>query len=163
MKTALLLLLGLFSTGSYAAEISSSDFSFQLPGDWKISVDKNGTQTAQRIHTKEQRAFILSIPKPRDIEEGSQMLLAWQNIMEEQGQKDKRLKLDKTYGGYKTVRGAPFKYIAFSRAENQGFFIGASLGSNFGVILITYEGNRDLRGAIKELNSILDSMKYKGS
>lgn len=91
------------------------------------------------------------------------MLLAWQNIMREQDEKDNRLKLDKTYSGYKTVRGAPFKYIAFSRAENQEFFIGASLGSNFGVILITYEGNRDLRGAIKELNSIVDSMKYKGS
>jgi len=41
--------------------------------------------------------------------------------------------------------------------------MGATLGSNFGNLLITYEGTGDTSDGVEELKAILETMKYKGT
>ena len=158
-QSVLLLLLVLLIPRVYATNVVSGKFSFNLPGKWEVTTEKNGALRAQKKTKGYLRVFILSVEYPRSTKEVSKFLLYLRNYLGNLEKDDKGLKKQTEFAQYVSKGGAPFTYVAYSDVTQKGFFVGATLGSNHGVILITYEGNTTYVRAVKELKSIMDTMK----
>lgn len=153
------LLLTLSPYATYAAEVTSGSFSFHLDGEWKTSKDDNGTITAVQQNEKSTRAFILSVYTPSASSEIIDTLLYLRNYLENLSNENTNLTKETDFTQYKTESGAPFDYVAYTDKLQQGFFIGATLGSNSGVVFVTYEGSGSYNKGINELKVILNKMR----
>lgn len=143
----------------HAAEVASGKFSFHLNGEWSITKDGNGSITAVQQNKETTRAFILSVHTLTSREEIIDALLYLRNYLDNLPNENSALVKESDFTQYKTSGGAPFDYIAYTDKAQNGFFIGATLGSNSGVVLVTYEGSGNYKNGVRELKVILNNMK----
>lgn len=142
-----------------ASELKRDKFSFQLAGKWEIKNKENATSVAafkQGITTKE---FMLTVMHPSNQEETVKYLQDIQDYITNLSQVYSNLKVVNEYTEYKTKYGAPFMYIAYSDSASKGFYIGASLGSSAGILMITFKGTGGYQEAVEEFKQILESMR----
>lgn len=143
----------------HATDISSGRFSFHLSGEWHVTEDENGSITAIHKQNEATRAFILSVHKLVSEKEIMDALIFLHNYLETLSTKNSSLKKETEFTQFLTTGSAPFDYIAYTDRAQNGFLIGATLGSNSGVVLITYEGDGKYTDGISELKTILNNMK----
>jgi len=105
--------------------------------------------------------FILSVYRPAAQDEAVKFLIDIQDYITNLDKVNSDLKVEVPYSEYQSKGGAPFMYVTYADKKHNGFFIGASLGSSAGVLLITFEGNGNYQDAISEFKTIADSMKIE--
>lgn len=150
----------LFPFAVHATDVASGKFSFDLKGEWHVTKDeKSGAITAVQQNKEKPRAFILSVHKLASTKQTIDALLYLRNYLNHLSNKNHALVKEADFTQYKTRGGAPFDYIAYTDKARKGFFIGAILGSNAGVVLVTYEGRGSYKNGTAELKSILDHMR----
>ena len=149
----------LFPAALHATEVASGRFSFNLNGDWSVTEEDYDAVTAVLQSNEINRAFILSVHKLASSEEIVNTLLYLRNYLGSLSEENGALVKEADFKQYKTESGAPFDYIVYTDEAQSGFFIGATLGSNSGVVLVTYEGSGSYQDGIDELKAILDNMK----
>jgi len=145
-----------------ASELKSDQFSFQLAGEWDLTTKDDGAKSAIYKGSDKKRAFMLSVYHPATQEETVKFLVDIQDYITNLNKVNSDLTVEKKYTEYKSKSGAPFMYITYSDKKHKGFFIGCSLGSSAGILLITFEGSGDYKEATKEFVTILDSMNIEG-
>lgn len=161
-KLFILPFLLLISFSIEASELTLEKFSFQLKGDWGVHSNENGSKSAIFKGSDRKKAFILSVFHPGSQEQALKFLVDIQDYITNLDQVNNSLKVEHEYSEYKTKSGAPFMYITYSDKNNKGFFIGSSLGSSAGILMITYEGSGGHKDAVEEFKEILESMKIEG-
>lgn len=160
-KLFILPFLLLISLSVAASELRMDKFSFQFPGNWTVHTNENGAKSAVYKGSDKNREFILTVFQPSNKEETVKFLVDIQDYITNLDQVNSHLKVVTKYTEYTTKYGAPFMYITYSVNSNKGFFIGASLGSSSGILMITYEGGGSYKDAEKEFKEILESMKIE--
>ena len=159
LKHILLILLS--SLALQATDVDTGKFLFHLNGEWSVFKNKDGAYIAEQHQEKSSRTFIVSVYEIDSSEKILETMVSLRSYLENLSQDDAMLKKETDFIPYETKNEAPFDYIAYTVKGQDGFFTSATLGSSFGVILITYEGNGNYKNGVKELKSILDKMKVK--
>jgi len=160
LKSIIVSVVVLLSTFTvHAAEVASGKFSFHLNGEWSVTKDENGSITAVQQNKERTRAFILSVHKLSTSKEIIDALLYLRNYLDNLSNENNALVKEVDFTQYKTSAGAPFDYVAYTDKAQKGFFVGATLGSNSGVVLVTYEGSGNYKEGVSELKVILNNMK----
>lgn len=144
-----------------AAELRFENFSFNFAGNWEVHSTESGSTAAVYKGSDKKREFILTIMQPSNQEEAVKYLKDIQDYITNLDQVNSDYKVETKYTEYKTKYGAPFMYITYADNNTKGFFIGASLGSNAGILMITFEGSGSPKTGVEEFKEILESMSIK--
>jgi len=151
----------LISFSANAAELKMDKFSFQLAGKWTIQNKENATSTAVSTEGGKKKEFILTVMHPSSQEETVKFLQDIQDYITNLHQVYSNLKTKTKYSEYKTEYGAPFMYVTYSDDAGKGFYIGGSLGSSAGILMIIFKGSGTHAEAEKEFKQIMESMKLE--
>lgn len=158
-KLFILSLVLLISFSVDAAELKLEKFSFQLPGNWSVKQKDNATSVALLAQDGKKKELAVTVMHPSSPEETVKFLQDIQDYITNLKEVYSHLKVETKYSEYKTKYGAPFMYITYSDEAGKGFYIGASLGSDVGILMITFKGQGNYSAAVKEFKQILESMK----
>jgi len=148
----------LFSISVNAAELKLDGFSFQFPGNWKVDNNENGSKSAIFDSNGKKKEFELTVLHPTTEEETIGFLENIQDYIGNIYQVNNSLKIVQNFSEYKTKSGAPFMYIVYSGKNSDEFFIGSSLGSTSGILMITFAGIGGHVDAVAEFKGIIETM-----
>ena len=140
-----------------AQQVNYKNVQLDFNDHWDIQRGQNDELIA--LQQKEKKAFILSIYYPQGIEEGMQYLVSAlevpkQNLMQTEG-----VKLVQENVKIQANDGMSFQANVFTVNSGKRFLITASLGSNAGVLLTSYEGQgHNISKALAEFKVIAESL-----
>lgn len=155
MKQLFILFLIIFSfcTNAPAQEVKYKNVIINFKDQWKISQGENGELIALKEATKQ--AFIVSMYYPKGIEEGKQYLIASQEIPKQALVRTDGVKLVKENVDIKVDNHLSFQGNVYMTMYDKRFLISVSLGSNAGILLVTYEGEgNDIDKAIQQFKTL---------
>ncbi len=158
----LALLTLLFTLSAHATEVGSNGFTFQLPGEWELAPQDNGSLLARQSSSDGYRVFIMSAYFiPKDAAQAQEALQVMQGILDSMDSEHPELEKVAPFTPYTTASGTPFHYITYFSTQQQSFFTGASLGTDRHVVMITYEGSGEAQQGADELKAILETVQYR--
>lgn len=150
------------NTLTFAQNIEYKNLVINFKDNWQVKTGERGELFAMQMDKK--KAFMVSIYYPKSVEEGMQYLIASQQIPKQTLIKTDGVKLIKEDIDITLDNGYPFQGNVFTTNNNQRFLVTASLGSNVGIVLVTYEGEgNDIDNAINEFRDIANSIVLKGT
>ena len=155
----LLIMLGI-NFSIYAQEVTYKNVQINFKQEWSINHGASGELIAFQSDTK--KAFILSIHYPQGAEAGAKQLIELANVSKPAMLNVDGVKLVEENVDIALENGMTFQSNIFTTAFDKRFLMVSTLGSNAGILVITYEGEgTSTANAIREFRGIVEGLKLK--
>ncbi|MFT6993002.1 MAG: hypothetical protein ACJASL_005003 [Paraglaciecola sp.] len=152
------LVILLVSFHSSSTTVSSNGFQFVLDNEWVIEEQSANSITAANKETLQ--VFILSVYKPTSIEQGAQLFVAMKDYLSNLNEQMPSLFKSTELVPYTSNKSVPWELISYSDKFNSIYFIGACLGTQKGVLMVTFEGEGLATDGATIIKTLLDTMSY---
>lgn len=144
----------------HAQEVTYKNVQINFKQEWSINHGASGELIAFQSDTK--KAFILSIHYPQGAEAGAKQLIELANVSKAAMLNVDGVKLVEENVDIALENGMTFQSNIFTTAFDKRFLMVSTLGSNAGILVITYEGEgTSTANAIREFRGIVEGLKLK--
>jgi hypothetical protein len=151
MKIVTLSVLLLASSLGWAQDLQVENFKIDLPGEW----ERQSIQGQTVMKSEAGRYLSISVFHPQSATDGMRTLMAASESLRSI-QKSPGVQTHQDFQSFSNAKGAVYQAIQLKHSE--GFLVGVTLGSNKGVMLLTYEGSGAVEDGFKEAQQLLESL-----
>lgn len=142
-----------------AQEVVYKNVKINFSEEWKT---QENAQKQFMAFSPDKNVLVLSLVYPANIDEGQKTLIAAQDSIDKLEQIIPNVQVIEKEKQIKSSKGMPLQFTQYSyqMKDETRFLIGATIASNAGIALITFEGKGDTNQSVTKFKRLIDHFEF---